>query len=52
MPTVKSKLKDALNEELQKATLEVRKEPSNLSACHYYDAIQRLIAVCEERKRY
>lgn len=52
MPTVKSKLKEALDEELQKASMELRKDPSNLTACHYYDAIKRLINVCEERKRY
>lgn len=52
MPTVESKLKRALYEELNKASLELRKDPSNLIACHYYDSIKRLIDVCEERKRY
>ena len=52
MPTVNSKLKTALNEELQKASMELRKDPNNLTACHYYDSIKRLISVCEERKRY
>ena len=52
MPTVNSKLKTALYEERNKAVLELRKDPSNLTACHYYDAIERLIKVCEDRKRY
>lgn len=52
MATLKSKLKDALHEELNKASMELRKDPSNLTACHYYDSIKRLIDVCEERKRY
>ena len=52
MPTIVSKLKTALYEELNKASLELRKDPSSLTACHYYDSINRLIAICEERKRY
>ena len=52
MPTVTSKLKVALSEELNKATMELRKDPSSLTACHYYDSIKRLIDICEERKRY
>ena len=43
MPTVVSKLKSALHEELNKASLEIRKDPSSLTACHYYDSIKRLI---------
>ena len=52
MPTVESKLKRALFEELNKASLEIRKDPRNLTACHYYDSIKRLIDVCEARNRY
>ena len=52
MPTVKSKLKTALYEELNKASLELRKDPSNLTACHYYDSMKRIIDICEERNRY
>ena len=52
MPTVVSKLKVALHEELNKASLELRKHPSSLTACHYYDSIKRLIDICEDRKRY
>ena len=52
MPTVESKLKKALYEELNKASLDLRKNPQDLTACHYYDSIKRLINVCEERKRY
>lgn len=52
MPKVRSALKVALHEELNKASLELRKDPSNLTACHYYDSIKRIIDICEERNRY
>ena len=52
MPKVRSELKVAMHEELNKATMELRKDPSNLTACHYYDSIKRLMDICEERKRY
>ena len=50
MPKVRSELKIAIHEELNKASLELRKDPSNLTACHYYDSINRLMKICEERK--
>ena len=52
MPKVRSVLKVTLYEELNKASLELRKDPSNLTACHYYDSIKRIIDICEERNRY
>lgn len=52
MPTVKSKLKEALLKARDRASMELRRDPTNLTACHYYDDIQGLIEVCEERKRY
>lgn len=54
MPTVRSKLKDALDEELRKATaLLNRCDTQNVKiAIEYVNAIRRLIDVCEKRKRY
>lgn len=56
MPTLKSKLKEALDSELKKATDTLLRYPQNSDgikvALEYVNAIKRLIAVCEERKRY
>lgn len=56
MPTVRSKLKDALDEELKKATDTLLRYPQDSDgvkvALQYVNSIKRLIAVCEERKRY
>lgn len=56
MPTVRSKLKDALDIELKKATDTLLRYPQDSDgvkvALEYVNAIKRLIAVCEERNRY
>lgn len=56
MPTVRSKLKDAFNVELNKATDMLLRYPQASDglkvALEYVNAIKRLIAVCEERRRY
>ena len=56
MPTVKSKLKEALDIELKKATDTLLRYPQDSDgvkvALDYVNAIRRIIDVCEERKRY
>lgn len=52
MPTVRSKLKDALDEALKDATETLLHYPDEKSALKYVNAIHKLIDVCEERKRY
>lgn len=56
MPTLKSKLKDALDIELKKATDILLRYPQDSDcvkvALEYVNAIKRIINVCEERKRY
>lgn len=52
MPTVKSKLKVALYEELNQASLELRKNPNDPRAQAHYDSIKRLVDICEQRNRY
>ena len=56
MPTVRSKLKDAFDVELKKATDMLLRYPQDSDglkvALEYVNAIKRLIAVCEERNRY
>lgn len=56
MPTVKSKLKDALDIELKKATDMLSRYPQDSDglkvALEFVNSIKRLIAVCEERNRY
>lgn len=54
MPNVRSKLKDALDEELKRATaILVRCDQQSVKiALEYVNAIHRIIDVCEERNRY
>lgn len=52
MPTVRSKLKDALDEALKEATDILLRYPEEKSALKYVNAIHKLIKVCEDRKRY
>lgn len=52
MPTVRSKLKDALDQCLKEATENLLHYPEEKSALNYVNAIHKLIDVCEERKRY
>lgn len=52
MPTVRSKLKDALDEALKNATDTLLKYPDEKSALKFVNTIHKLIDVCEERKRY
>ena len=56
MSTVRSKLKDALEQELKSATDMLLKYPQDSDgvkvALVFVNSIKRLIAVCEERKRY
>ena len=56
MPTVRSKLKDALDVELKKATDTLLRYPQGSDgvkvALDYVNGIKRIIDVCEERKRY
>ena len=54
MPNVRSKLKDALDEELRKATAILRRcDTQNVQiALEYVNAINRIIDVCENRHRY
>lgn len=52
MPTLKSKLKDALNKALQDANECMLRFPEERSAHNYASSIHELIKVCEDRKRY
>jgi len=52
MPTVRSKLKDALDEALKDANDCLLHFPEERSAMKYVNAIRKLQNVCEERKRY
>lgn len=52
MPTVKSKLKEALYEELNNASVQLRKNPNDPIAQKYYDSVKRLVDICEARNRY
>lgn len=52
MPTLKSKLKDALEEALKDASDCMLRFPQERSAVQYATTIHKLIKVCEDRKRY
>ena len=52
MPNVRSKLKDALDEELKIASQCLAMNPSDHIALKFVNAIHHLIDVCEERNRY
>lgn len=52
MATVKSKLKEALLEERNTASMQLRKNPSNIAIAYWFDSIERIIKICEDRKRY
>ena len=52
MPTVKSKIKEALEEALKDASDCMLKFPEERSAIRYANTIHKLIDICEERKRY
>ena len=50
--TLKSKLKEQLTEERNLALREFRKDLTNEYTCMWLDSIERIIKVCEDRKRY
>ena len=52
MPTVRSKLKDALEQALKDANECMLRFPEERSAIKYATSIHELIKVCEDRKRY
>lgn len=52
MPTLKSKLKEALEEALKDASECMLKFPEERSAIKYASSIHKLIKVCEDRNRY
>lgn len=52
MPTVRSKLKDALDEALKEANDCLLRFPQEHTALKYVNGIRKLQQVCEERKRY
>ena len=49
MPTVNSKLKSALHEELNKASMAVKLQPLDQITEESKHSIERLIDVCEKR---
>lgn len=50
--TLKSKLKEQLRKEKDLAVDYYRTDPANLLAEKWLDSIERIIKVCEDRKRY
>ncbi len=52
MPTLKSKLKEALIEERNRASMCMRQNPNSEVAREWFDSINRIIDVCDQRKRY
>lgn len=52
MPIVISPLKEELNKALEEASKCLATHPEEQSALKYVNAIHRIIAVCENRKRY
>lgn len=52
MPTVRSKLKDALEEALKESSECLLRFPHEESAVKYANMIHKLIEVCESRNRY
>ena len=52
MPTLKSKLKEALEEALKDANDCLLQYPHEQTALKYVNAIRKLQRVCEERNRY
>lgn len=52
MPVVISPLKDELNKALKEATNLFVTNPEDASAKRFVETIQKIINVCENRKRY
>lgn len=52
MPTLKSKLKAILFEERNRVALKMRQRPQDDVIADWFDSLNRIIDVCDQRKRY